>query len=110
MSNLSQFAPFASGGGIKSIQTGYFFSPFSYSGTSGETYFTQNITISSVNTAKSISSIQNGFSWNNGDQGTNGGIFGNMTTLLTTSTNLRVCGQYYSAQWMGGRWYVVESN
>ena len=109
MSSLSQFAPFA-GGGIKSIQTGYFYGAYSYSGTPGETYFIQDLTISSVNTAKSISSIQTGFSWVSADPGTNAGVFGPMTTLLTSSTNLRVCGQYYSAPRMGGRWYVVESN
>lgn len=110
MSSLSQFAPFA-GGGIKSIQTGYFYGGYSYSGTPGETYYTQNLTISSVNTAKSISSIQTGFTWPSGaDAGTSSGVFGNMTTLLTSSTNLRVCGQFYGAAGMGGRWYVVESN
>ena len=109
MSSLSQFAPFA-GGGIKSIQTGYFYGTYSYSGTGGETYFIQDLTISSVNTAKSISSIQTGFLWPTIDPGTNTGTFGNMTTLLTSSTNLRVCGQYYAAARMGGRWYVVESN
>ena len=109
MSSLSQFAPFA-GGGIKSIQTGYFYGAYSYSGVGGETYFTQNLTISSVNTAKSISSIQAGFSWSSSDPGTSAGVFGPMTTLLTSSTNLRVCGQYFSAAYMGGRWYVVESN
>lgn len=114
MSTLSQFAPFA-GGGVKSIQTGYFFSTLSAG--SGEDAKFVDVTISSVSTAKSIPNFY-GTGVNGGLQeayysydGAGSGVIQSFVLpRLTSSTNLR-CSTNYNGQFrMSGRWYVVESN
>jgi hypothetical protein len=118
MSNLSQFAPFA-GGGLKSFQTGY------VSGTggsvgSGEDNSFKNVTVSSVNTAKTVTSFQGSSAGNYIDNGSYSFDFtaatvavAIITTRMSTATNLVLAspqrnGTSYAQ--ITGRWQVAEAN
>jgi len=113
MSNLSQFAPFA-GGGLKSYQTGYV-SGTTTSG-SGEDARYVDVTVSSVNTAKTICSFDGG--------GINGALSGAMSyysggsemaifaARMTSSTNVRIAngrGNNWPSN-VAGRWQIAEAN
>ena len=119
MSTLSQFAPFAAGG-IKSIQTG--FAAVNAAGTTtgtGEDLRYTNVTISSVDTAKSVPSV-----FGSGNRSTTLApvffagpdyIYSIILPRLTSSTNLRLSSAVSSvgpgeSTSISGRWYVVESN
>lgn len=117
MSTLSQFVPFA-GGGIKSIQTGYLNAVTATNGTSGtddERYY--DVTISSVNTSKSMPDF---FGSSSADSLSSGYYFlstsyrnATIRPRFTSGTNLRL-STFGTAQggiaYILGRWYVVESN
>ena len=118
MSTLSQFAPFASGGGIKSIQTGYLnavTATFGTAGTEDERYY--DVTISSVNTSKSMPDF---FGSAAGDTISSGYYFFNTSNRnstirprFTSGTNLRLSTfgtNQGGTAYILGRWYVVESN
>ena len=112
MSNLSQFAPFA--GGLKSFQTVYI--NVAGSAGSGEDLSFRDVTVSSVNTAKTVSSFQ-------GASASSGVVvqqvysvtadfsvsFGVVTTRMTSSTNLRL-GAFMSFTQFTGRWQLAEAN
>lgn len=117
MSTLSQFVPFA-GGGIKSIQTGYLnnvTAAFGTNGTEDERYY--DVTISSVNTSKSMPDF---FGTASIDPISGGYYFLNTSyrnstirPRFTSGTNLRL-STFGTSQggtaYILGRWYVVESN
>jgi hypothetical protein len=114
MSNLTQFAPFASGG-LKSFQTGFAAGLTSASGV-GEDGGYFDVTISSVNTSKAI---PGGF----GGAGASSGadlrnlVYSNPNSMsilmrLTSSTNLRLSGlsNTYGVYGINARWQVAEAN
>lgn len=117
MSVLSQFAPF-SGGGIKSIQTGYI-AVVKTTG-SGEDLGFADVGISAVTTAKSVPNfygilnnqggpIEAMYSYDGAGTGFASGI---IFPRLTSSTNLRLSSNFptTTGSRINGRWYVVESN
>lgn len=113
MSSLSQFAPFA-GGGLKSFQTG-FLSQATISPTgSGEDLFVRDVTVSSVNTSKTITAFQGSATYNGGAYYRSDPVtpVWLMTTRMTSSTNLRIAqpGNSGSQTQMGGRWQAAEAN
>lgn len=111
MSTLSQFAPFAGAGGIKSIQTGYVNAAMSSNGvTYTEDYAYRDISISSVNTSKSMpvfmGAMINGVArFNPG----NNPVPVDMRFLSSTSVR---CAQSveYTGWSLIGRWYIYEMN
>lgn len=105
MSTLDQFF----GGGIKSHQTGYV-STTSLSSGSGEDTEYVDITISSVNTAKSLIFFDGGFADTVGNTTFTSGGTGtqNPTKRLTSSTNLRLAVPNTFAIACAGRWTIVE--
>lgn len=114
MSTLSQFAPFA-GGGLKSFQTGYLTGGASGSGTGAdEDNRYRDVTVSAVNTAKTITAFQGNFT-NNVTYAVyefaalpqNAML---VTTRMTSSTNLRLAASNYSSSEPRGRWQVAEAN
>jgi hypothetical protein len=119
MSTLSQFAPFA-GGGIKSIQTGYVaVVGTSTTSGSGEDSRFINVTISAVNTAKSVPAITGSGNRQTTLQTVYVGqadfTMPQILPRLTSSTNLRLSTNCPSIEFgdtpsISGRWYVVESN
>jgi hypothetical protein len=111
MSLLSSFVPFASGGGINSIQTGYINSGSGVNGGAGQDNVYFDITISSVTTSKSVPDFFGSLS--NGSlpgYSNNSEAFYILMPRLTSATNLRLSMNagytYYTAT---GRWYVVEA-
>ena len=106
MSNLSQFF---SGGGVKSIQTGYVNTATTSTGTGEDARFL-NVTISSVNTAKAYAWFVGGWAASEGNatlKSVDGvGIF-ECLPRLTSSTNLRLSSNR-TEPGISGRWYVVE--
>lgn len=113
MSNLSQFAPFA-GGGLKSFQTGYI--QVAADGSSGEDRSYKDVTISSVNTSKTITSFQGsiaGYNYpGNGYQvyGIPAAYSGIVTSRMTSATNLRLGSVVFDGPIISGRWQVAEAN
>jgi hypothetical protein len=115
MSLLSSFAPFAAGGGINSIQTGY---SYANAGgmSSGSTQDFQyvDITISSVTTSKAVPDAFGAITQSVGGSPAAYYTSGSVTTVvlprLTSATNLRLSNNY--GDYSGGiaaRWYVVEA-
>jgi hypothetical protein len=113
MSSLSQFAPFAAGG-LKSFQTGFLTQTTTTSpAVSGEDRNFRDVTVSAVNTAKTITAFQGSGAFNTDSQLYSSGTSINtiMTTRMTSSTNLRVATQYSMTQMISaGRWQVAEAN
>lgn len=105
MSTLSQFF----GASLKSIQQGYV-STTSLSSGSGEDTEYVDITISSVNTAKSIIFFEGGFSDTVANTTFTSGGTGVQapTRRLTSSTNLRLAVPNAFSSACAGRWTVVE--
>jgi hypothetical protein len=113
MSSLSQFAPFAAGG-LKSFQTGFLAqATIASGGGSGEDSFSRDVTVSSVNTSKTITAFQGSATFNAGAY-----MYGNpsattyiMTTRMTSATNLRIAqpASGPSQTQIGGRWQVAEA-
>lgn len=99
----------AGGGGVKSIQTGYVLSPQLTSAGSGEDARSFDVTISAVNTAKSIV-IFDGVASNSAGERYNAGS--NLSYLptarLTSATNLRFGNSANATTYICGRWTVVE--
>jgi hypothetical protein len=102
MSNLTQFAPFASGG-LKSFQTGFSAGNLVYIGGGGEDWCVKDITVSAVVVAKTITAFQ-GLANNDAN--------GVITTRMTTTTNLRVGTPLNYGYTVGGpgRWQAAEAN
>ena len=116
MSLLSNFIPFASGGGINSIQTGYLNlnAGSMVSGGTGQDFQYTDITISSVTTSKAVpdafGSIDQGVGGSPAGYYISGSIFTIILPRLTSSTNLRLSNNY--GDYAGGiaaRWYVIEA-
>jgi hypothetical protein len=118
MSTLSQFAPFA-GGGLKSFQTGYInVAAASASLGSGEDAGYVDVSVSSVNTAKAITSFEG--SW--GSRGTQQLVTPTdvnaqtvfATTRMVSATAVRVSSRISPASYGGpgvaGRWKIAEAN
>lgn len=102
MSNLTQFAPFASGG-LKSFQTGFSAGNLVYIGGGGEDWCVKDITLSAVVVAKTITAFQGQ---------ANADANGVITTRMTATTTLRIgtplnYGTNVSAP---GRWLAAEAN
>ena len=111
MSNLSQCAPFA-GGGLKSFQTGFVNVIVTNTTSSGqENAVIHNVTVSAITVAKTITGFQGNIQQNGVAYITAAdGIF--PTTLMTTTTNLRIAGTYNygGGQYVTGRWQAAEAN
>ena len=116
MSNLTQFAPFASGG-LKSFQTGYAASAGS-NGT-GQDYIFLDITTSSVTVAKTVTGFEGSIGISlpdtalySGDGG--GRSFRIVFTRMTSTTNLRLSNSAtllgFSSVFVNGRWQIAEAN
>lgn len=113
MSTLSQFAPFTSGG-LKSYQTGYVSSGVT-NGTGEDSRFF-DVTVSSVNTSKTITSFDG--------SGTGGGGNDAMSYFsstaaqififagrMTSATNLRLSTSTgFAVNNLRGRWQIAEAN
>jgi hypothetical protein len=118
MSTLSQFAPFA-GGGLKSFQTGYVSGAGGSLG-SGEDNSFRNVTVSSVNTAKTVTSFQGssiGDFIGGGSYAYDFSGFSNSTgittTRMSTATNLVLATAQRNSGNVAaitGRWQVAEAN
>ena len=102
MSNLTQFAPFASGG-LKSFQTGYSAANLTYVGAGGEDWQYKDITVSAVVVAKTITAYQGV---------TNQDANGVITTRMVSTTSLRVGTPLNYGYNVGapGRWQAAEAN
>jgi hypothetical protein len=113
MSNLSQFAPFASGG-LKSFQTGYGGGVITTGSGEDQGFF--DITISSVNTAKAIPGGFGGSGQNSGLTNSNlyfyqgGNTLASVMMRLTSSTNLRLSSPGGAIGGIVARWQVAEAN
>ena len=115
MSNLTQFAPFVSGG-LKSYQTGYV--DGNGSNGTGQDYVFFDITVSSVNTSKTVTDFtgsgnQGGASmFYSADQAAR--AYRIYTSRLTSATNLRLANNAgllgFSSVNIGGRWQLAEAN
>lgn len=105
MSTLSQFF----GGGVKSVQTGYFSTTTTTAGV-GEDAQYADLTISPVDTAKSICLLVSGGASNttlNTNYISSGSSVAHLKARLLNSTTLRFSngiGFFF----MAGRWVVVE--
>ena len=103
MSNLSQFAPFASGG-LKSYQTG-FYGDVATTGGGVEDRMYIDITVSAVSTTKSMLGVMGSAKT---FQDSTSGLL-TLTARLTSTTNLRL-----SSVWPGdrfyARWQIAEAN
>jgi len=113
MSTLSQFAPFA-GGGLKSFQTGYIRSA-STAGTPGTELGSYNdVTVSAVTVAKTITNCQGTFLTTSGTPTgcyfASGVYLGIPQTRMTSTTNLRLSTYNYFDAEILGRWQVAEAN
>lgn len=108
MSTLTQFF----GGGVKSVQTGYVNAPTLTAG-SGEDTRHLNITVSAVDTSKTICFISGGASVSGQGIGgflkSGGTNVAEVTWRLTSSTNLRVSSANAFDLW-AFRYYLVEYN
>jgi hypothetical protein len=110
MSNLTQFAPFASGG-LKSFQTGYFSTGSTVAG-SGEDARYFDVTISSVVVAKSITGFQGSappYTPGSNYYYDSANAQGIVTSRVTSTTNIRIANAV-NHQFMVGRWQVAEAN
>jgi hypothetical protein len=111
MSNLTQFAPFASGG-LKSFQTGFVNTLGTNTTSSGqENAVILNVTVSAITVAKTITAFQGNV------QQTSVAFISAAdavfpTTLMTTTTNLRIASTYNNGggQYFTGRWQAAEAN
>lgn len=111
-SNGTTWVSQAAGGGsvIQSIQTGYVSSPSVTSG-SGEDGIYVDVTISSVDTAKTVVLAVEGGAGTNvtvAAAKSGGGTAYDVTARLTSSTNLRISCVSSSQTAISGRWTVVE--
>lgn len=114
MSSVSQFF----GGGVKSVQTGYVVTASPASGSAEDTRYV-DVTISSVNTAKSVVRFDGGatnvsttglaFARHKADMSSTEGAFV-CTARLTSATNLRASSPFNIGAFgvIAGRWTVVE--
>ena len=93
MSNITQFTT----GGVKSVQRG------TYIGTAGAA--TNNITISTINPAKAIVTVNGGYAY-----GGYSSIFPSLISLTATTLTVNGPHLYYGSAWSGtdGSWQVVE--
>jgi hypothetical protein len=109
MSNLSQFAPFA-GGGLNSYQTGYI--SVTPSSGSGEDTLFSDVTVSSVNTNKTLPSFV-GSASNSGAMryfAATSNAQAIVSARMTSATNLRLATSVSLATpSMTGRWYLAEA-
>lgn len=112
MSLLSNFIPFASGGGINSIQTGYV-SASTTGGSAGEDRYYYDVTITSVTTSKAVPDFFGSVNY-----APYGAVSAYSDTVafyyicfprLTSATNLRLSSNSGSGTLIAGRWYVIEA-
>lgn len=114
MSTLSQFAPFA-GGGLKSFQTGWLYTTANtQSPAAQEDNSYLDISVSSVNTAKTVTSFEGstsgGYNYQSAQLYDKEGPSGIITTRMTSATNLRLASMVWNSPIYGGRWKIAEAN
>ena len=110
MSSLSQFAPFASGGSIKTLQNGLINGTYiGGNAGGGPGYVSVTASISAVTLAKSFSVFSGMASTSSIGGNTYTGI-PDVTFNSTTQISIGVAGGDFSGWYLFGRWFVYEFN
>jgi hypothetical protein len=110
MSTLSQFAPFAAGGSIKTLQNGLINGTYIGGNTNGGPgYVSVTAAISAVTLAKSFTSFSGQASTSNLGGATSTAI-PDATFDSTTQIRIGVAGGTASGWYLFGRWFVYEFN
>lgn len=109
MSTTSQFF---SGGGVKSVQTGFVNNGSLTNGGAGQDNVYCDVTISSVNTAKSVVFFDGGGGSSLGSTAFKGGATASFQVMprLTSATNLRLSVPTSTPTTIAGQWTVLEFN
>jgi hypothetical protein len=110
MSSLSQFAPFAGGGSIKTLQNGLINGTYiGGNGNVGPGYVSVTASISAVTLAKSFSVFSGMASTSSLGGSTDTGI-PDVTFDSTTQIRIGVAGGTAAGWYLFGRWFVYEFN